>query len=174
MTYKNELCNLFIDNKIDVFVGIDSPDFNMQIQKKLKRNSNIKTVQLVTPSIWAWRKGRLRNIKKFTDLSASLFKFEHDFYKKYDLKNIFLGHHFADLKQEKKSDVLKKFNLEIFKIENLSTHGGSNRYYIKKKNYLRKIEKSVKINERKELNFGLNRIDNYFKFQKRLSRFSFI
>ena len=46
VTYKNELCNLFIDNKIDVFVGIDSPDFNMQIQKKLKRNSNIKTVQL--------------------------------------------------------------------------------------------------------------------------------
>ena len=112
MTYKNELCNLFIDNKIDIFVGIDSPDFNMQIQKKLKRNSNIKTVQLVTPSIWAWRKGRLKNIKKFTDLSASLFKFEHDFYKKYDLKNIFLGHHFADLKQEKKSDVLKKFNLD--------------------------------------------------------------
>ena len=71
--HKNDVCNLFIEKKIDVFIGIDSPDFNMQIQKKLKKKSNIKTVQLVTPSIWAWRKGRLKNIKKYTDLSISLF-----------------------------------------------------------------------------------------------------
>ena len=62
MSYKNDLCNLFIKEKIDVFIGIDSPDFNMQIQKRLKKISKIRTVQLVTPSIWAWRKGRLKNI----------------------------------------------------------------------------------------------------------------
>ena len=67
-------------------------------------------------------------------------------------------------------NILKKFNLEIFKIENLSTHGGSNRYYIKKKNSLRKIEKSVKLNEKKEMNFGLNKINTYFKFQKRVKK----
>ncbi len=112
MSHKKDLCNLFIDKKIDVFVGIDSPDFNMQIQKRLKKTSKIKTVQLVTPSIWAWRKGRLKNIKKYTDLSVSLFKFEHDFYKKNGLKNIFLGHHFSELKPNKASDVLRKFNLD--------------------------------------------------------------
>lgn len=67
-------------------------------------------------------------------------------------------------------NILKKFNLEIFKIENLSTHGGSNRYYIKKKDSLRKIEKSVKLNERKEMTFGLNKINTYFKFQKRVKK----
>ena len=111
MSYKNDLCNLFINENIDVFIGIDSPDFNMQIQKQLKKISKIKTVQLVTPSIWAWRKGRLKNIKKYTDLSVSLFKFEHDFYIKNGLNNILLGHHFSELKPNSTSDVLKKFNL---------------------------------------------------------------
>ena len=101
MSYKNDLCDLFINEKIDVFIGIDSPDFNMQIQKILKKISKIKTVQLVTPSIWAWRKGRLKNIKKYTDLSISLFKFEHDFYKKHGLNNILLGHHFSELRPKK-------------------------------------------------------------------------
>jgi len=112
MSYKNDLCNLFIKEEIDVFIGIDSPDFNMHIQKRLKKISKIKTVQLVTPSIWAWRKGRLKNIKKYTDLSASLFKFEHDFYKKNGLNNILLGHHFSELKPNKTSDVLEKFKLD--------------------------------------------------------------
>lgn len=112
MSYKNDLCNLFVNEKIDIFIGIDSPDFNMRIQKQLKKISNIKTVQLVTPSIWAWRKGRLKNIKKYTDLSISLFKFEHDFYKKSGLNNILLGHHFSELKPNSTSDILKKFNLD--------------------------------------------------------------
>ena len=112
ISYKNDLCDLFLQKKIDIFVGIDSPDFNMQIQKKLKKNSTIKTFQLVTPSIWAWRKGRVRNVKRYTDLSASLFRFEHDFYKKNKLDNIFLGHHFSELKPTEASEVLKRFNLE--------------------------------------------------------------
>ena len=112
MSNKNDLCNLFINEKIDIFIGIDSPDFNMKIQKQLKKISKIKTVQLVTPSIWAWRKGRLKNIKKYTDLSVSLFRFEHDFYIKHDLNNILLGHHFSELKPNETSDVLKKFNLD--------------------------------------------------------------
>ena len=110
--HKNDVCNLFIEKKIDVFIGIDSPDFNMQIQKKLKKKSNIKTVQLVTPSIWAWRKGRLKNIKKYTDLSISLFKFEHDFYKKNGLHNLLLGHHYADLEKGDISNIIKKYDFD--------------------------------------------------------------
>ena len=110
--YKNDVCKLFIAKKIDIFIGIDSPDFNMQIQKKLKKKTNIKTVQLVTPSIWAWRKGRLKNIKKYTDLSISLFKFEHDFYKKNKLHNLFLGHHYADLEKSDIPNILKKYDFD--------------------------------------------------------------
>tara|TARA_B100000674_G_scaffold494090_1_gene517867 strand:+ start:463 stop:1578 length:1116 start_codon:yes stop_codon:yes gene_type:complete len=110
--FKNDLCKLFTNKKIDVFIGIDSPDFNMQIQKKLKKTSNIKTVQLVTPSIWAWRKGRLKNIKKYTDLSISLFKFEHDFYKKNKLNNLFLGHPFADLEKGDILNILEKYDFD--------------------------------------------------------------
>ncbi len=64
-------------------------------------------------------------------------------------------------------NILNKFNLEIFKIENTKTHGGSNRYYIKKKNNNKfKINKSVKSEISKELKFGLNKLSTYKKFEK--------
>ena len=62
-------------------------------------------------------------------------------------------------------EALKKFNLEIFDIENTKTHGGSNRYYIKKKiNNIYKIKKSVKKEIYKELKFGLDKFSTYEKF----------
>ena len=64
--------------------------------------------------------------------------------------------------------ILKKFNLEIFKIEKLPIHGGSNRYYIKKRNSMRKIENSVKVEEKREIKYGLKNINTYLKFKKRV------
>ena len=62
-------------------------------------------------------------------------------------------------------NILKKFDLEIFEVENTKTHGGSNRYYIKKKiNSIYKIKNSVRAEIRKELKFGLNKISTYIKF----------
>jgi len=148
MSYRNNLCDLFIEKEIDIFIGIDSPDFNMQIQKKLKKISKIRTVQLVTPSIWAWRKGRLRNIKKYTDLSVSLFKFEHDFYNKHGLNNIFLGHHFSDLKPTEASDILKEFDLDD-KNKYISILPGSRKSEIKNMmpTYLEFMELYCNLNE---------------------------
>ncbi len=66
-------------------------------------------------------------------------------------------------------EILKKFNLEIFDIKNTNTHGGSNRYYIKKKsNNLHKINLRVKNEIKKELNFGLHKLSTYKKFEKKV------
>ncbi len=64
--------------------------------------------------------------------------------------------------------VLKKHNLEIFYIQNLEIHGGSNRYFIKKKSDKRKIDSSVKNQRKKEINYGLHKLSTYKKFSKRI------
>jgi len=64
--------------------------------------------------------------------------------------------------------ILKKYNLEIFHVQNLSIHGGSNRYFIKKIYNERKIETSVKINRNKEIRYGLEKLSTYKKFAKRV------
>ena len=68
-------------------------------------------------------------------------------------------------------EILKNFDLEIFDIENTKTHGGSNRYYIKKKNNnIYKINNSVKIEIKKELAFGLDKLSTYKKFEKKVKK----
>jgi len=68
-------------------------------------------------------------------------------------------------------EILKNFDLEIFDIENTKTHGGSNRYYIKKKvNNIYKINNSVKIEIKKELTFGLNKLSTYKTFEKKVKK----
>jgi len=64
--------------------------------------------------------------------------------------------------------ILIKYNLVIFKVQNLKVHGGSTRYFIKRKNSKFKIEDSVKIQKRKEINFGLNKVKTYKSFAKRV------
>ena len=66
---------------------------------------------------------------------------------------------------------LKKHNLEIFDIENTSTHGGSNRYFIKKKdNHNFKLTKSLFLNYKKEYSYGLNKLSTYQKFAKKVEK----
>ena len=65
-------------------------------------------------------------------------------------------------------NILKKYNLKIFRVENLDIHGGSNRYFIKKKQSDRKIEKSVKSQKDKEIRYGLDKINTFIKFSKRV------
>ena len=84
----------FINNPPDVFIGIDSPDFNLSIEKALK-NKGIKTIHYVSPSVWAWREGRLKTIKKSVDLMLTLFPFEERYYREHNIPVKFVGHPLA-------------------------------------------------------------------------------
>lgn len=93
---RRQLIQYFIKNPPDVFVGIDSPDFNLGLELKL-RQAKIPIVHYVSPSVWAWRRNRLYKIAKAVDLMLTLFPFEADFYREHHIPVHFVGHPLADL-----------------------------------------------------------------------------
>jgi lipid-A-disaccharide synthase len=90
-----QLCDYFIKNPPDIFIGIDAPDFNLGLEKKL-RNAGIKTVHYVSPSVWAWREYRVKKIHESVDLILNVFPFETKIYNKYGVPNRYVGHPLAD------------------------------------------------------------------------------
>jgi lipid-A-disaccharide synthase len=79
----------------DVFVGIDAPDFNFGLEKAL-RKSGIPTAHYVSPTIWAWRPGRVHTVKASTDRLLCILPFEPAIYEKHGVDAVFVGHPRAD------------------------------------------------------------------------------
>jgi len=101
------------ENPPDIFIGIDAPEFNLALESKLRREG-ITTVHYVSPSVWAWRKNRIRKIINCADKLLCILPFEPDLYKKYDFPAVYVGHPLADnLPYHLDRNVIRKeFNID--------------------------------------------------------------
>jgi lipid-A-disaccharide synthase len=88
---RRSLAKRWTESPPDVFVGIDAPDFNLGLEKKL-RKSGIRTVHYVSPSIWVWRAGRIETVRKAADRVLCILPFEKKIYDEKGIDAVFVGH----------------------------------------------------------------------------------
>lgn len=93
---RSGLVDYFTSHPPDVFIAVDAPDFNLTLERKLKQRG-VKTVHYVSPSVWAWRRYRLRKIRRAVDHMMVLFPFEAAFYEAQHIPVTYVGHPMADL-----------------------------------------------------------------------------
>lgn len=127
---RRQLKSLIVNNKADIFIGIDAPDFNLGLEEQLRRRS-IKTVHYVSPTIWAWRPNRIKKIKRATDLVLCLYPFETKYYHQDNIAAVYIGHPLADNikldndKQEARRELHKKDSSVKLKGEYIALLPGS-------------------------------------------------
>ena len=92
---RRSLAKRWIQSPPDVFVGIDAPDFNFGLEKKLRR-AGIRTAHYVSPTIWAWREGRVKTVREAADRVLCILPFEKDVYDRHGIDAVFVGHPKAD------------------------------------------------------------------------------
>ena len=92
---RKEMGTRFITERPAAFIGIDAPDFNFGLEKRL-REAGIKTIHFVCPSIWAWRAGRVKTIKAAADHVLCLFPFEPELLHAHGIAATYVGHPLAD------------------------------------------------------------------------------
>lgn len=93
---RKQLYQFLLKEKIDLFIGIDAPDFNFWLEKKFKKKG-IQTIHYVSPSIWAWRKERIHKIKRCVQHVLCLFPFEPAIYQAEKIPATYIGHPLADM-----------------------------------------------------------------------------
>lgn len=92
---RRRLCKQLLTDPPAVFIGIDAPDFNLSLERRL-RAYGVPTVHYVSPSVWAWRPWRVRKIAHSVDLMLTLLPFEAAFYQKHGVTVRYVGHPLAD------------------------------------------------------------------------------
>lgn len=93
---RRQLVAYFRKNPPDLFIGIDAPDFNLGLERKLKCRG-VTTIHYVSPSIWAWRRGRMGKIKRAVSHVLALFPFEVPLYEAAHVPVTYVGHPLADM-----------------------------------------------------------------------------
>jgi len=88
---RRDLCEQQLRQRPDCFLGIDSPDFNLGVESRLRRGG-VKTAHLVSPSVWAWRAGRIKRIAESVDLMLCLLPFEVSVYEEAGIPATCVGH----------------------------------------------------------------------------------
>lgn len=92
---RDSLIKRWLRSPPDLFIGVDAPDFNLGLEERL-RAAGIATCHYVSPTVWAWRKGRIKQIKRAVDLLLTLFPFETAVYQENHIDACFSGHPLAD------------------------------------------------------------------------------
>ncbi len=95
ISLRADITRRFLAARPDVFIGVDAPEFNLGLARRL-RSAGIRTVQYVSPQVWAWRPGRVRGIARAVDCVLCLLPFEVDFYRHAGVQAEFVGHPLAD------------------------------------------------------------------------------
>lgn len=96
MKLRRQLVQRFLAERPALFIGIDSSDFNLEIERRMK-DAGIPAVQYVSPSVWAWRGWRVRRIARSVSHILALFPFEPPLYEKAGVPVTYVGHPLADL-----------------------------------------------------------------------------
>ncbi|KXX64387.1 lipid-A-disaccharide synthase [Marichromatium gracile] len=92
---RRELLRFMLRERPAVLIGVDAPDFNLGLERRARR-AGIRTVHLVSPTVWAWRPGRVKGIRRAVDLMLSIFPFEERFLREHGVPARYVGHPLAD------------------------------------------------------------------------------
>ena len=109
---RRKLIRYFKSNPPDIFVGVDAPDFNLDLERSLKR-AGIPTIHYVSPSIWAWRGERIHKIRKSCTKVLALFPFEKELYDKAGIDADYVGHPLADMIPESADRAAMRRNMKL-------------------------------------------------------------
>ncbi len=120
---KELIHNLLNEGRPDVYLGIDAPDFNLGVELQL-RKAGIPTLHFVSPSIWAWRGGRIKKIAQAVERMLCIFPFETEIYDKAGVASTYVGHPLAsDIPLEPNTNVAREKIAKLLQISNASLDG---------------------------------------------------
>jgi len=109
---RGQLRRRLIEARVPLFVGVDAPDFNLGLERRLKR-AGVRTVHFVSPSVWAWRRERLASIGQSVNRMLALFPFEPALYEEAGIPVTYVGHPFA---QDAATHTTRRETRELLKI----------------------------------------------------------